>query len=85
MLRFHIHRLIFAAVVLAPLIAGGMLLGAAGSERQSVGMTISSGIEQHEDRMIEAAAVRSGNDQARRVRSAELSWPFFSFGRRGTL
>lgn len=81
MLRFHVHRLIFAVAVLGPLITGGLLLGAAQADRhQETGFTVQA--EPASEPVADIGGL--GRESPRRIRSAELNWTFFSFGRRGT-
>ncbi|MCK9490411.1 MAG: hypothetical protein M0Q42_13665 [Xanthomonadales bacterium] len=91
MLRLHLYRIALTCALMASFIGGGLLFGQPAASGAMHGPALSqkarpTPVAAASNSAVQAAA-READDaepvsRAAEIRRSELSWPFFSFGRK---
>lgn len=90
MFRLHLYRIALTCVLMAAFIGGGLLFGQPGTTASMTGPTLTQKARPAAVTTTHAAVRATARDaddaepasRAAEIRRSELSWPFFSFGRK---
>ena len=91
MLRLHLYRIALTCGLMAAFVGGGLLFGQTATSASMPGPTLSQKARPAPgaapSNVPVPAAAREADDaapvsRAAEIRRSELSWPFFSFGRK---